>query len=60
MPGAVKAPTITPQRGSREGESPPFFFLEHDPEKLFLDLIGDGHRFSEKIMLRQNVVLCLR
>jgi hypothetical protein len=24
---------------------------EHDPEKLVLDLIGDGYRFSEKIML---------
>jgi hypothetical protein len=22
----------------------------HDPEKLVLDLIGDGHRFSEQIM----------
>jgi hypothetical protein len=24
--------------------------LAHDPEKLVLDLIGDGHRFSGKIM----------
>jgi len=24
---------------------------EYDPEKLVLDLIGDGNRFSEKIML---------
>ena len=24
--------------------------LAHDPEKLVLDLIGDGNRFSEKIM----------
>jgi len=24
--------------------------LAHDPEKLVLDLIGDGYRFSEKIM----------
>jgi hypothetical protein len=22
----------------------------HDPEKLVLDLIGDGHRFSDKFM----------
>jgi hypothetical protein len=22
----------------------------HDPEKLVLDMIGDGNRFSEKIM----------
>jgi hypothetical protein len=29
--------------------------LEHDPEKHVLDLIGDGNRFSEKIMLKQNV-----
>jgi hypothetical protein len=29
--------------------------LAHDPEKLVLDLIADGHRFSEKIMRRQNV-----
>jgi hypothetical protein len=28
--------------------------LEHDPEKLVLDLIGDGNRFSEKIMLKQE------
>ena len=27
----------------------------HDPEKLVLDLIGDGNRFSEKIMHEQNV-----
>jgi hypothetical protein len=26
--------------------------LEHDPEKHFLDLIGDGNRFSQKIMLK--------
>jgi hypothetical protein len=25
----------------------------HDPEKLVLDLIGDGNRFSDKIMLMQ-------
>ena len=27
--------------------------LAHDPEKLVLDLIGDGHRFSEKIVHNQ-------
>ena len=26
--------------------------LAHDPEELVLDLIGDGNRFSEKIMRR--------
>jgi hypothetical protein len=25
----------------------------HDPEKLVLDLIGDGNRFSDKIMRNQ-------
>src|ERR1044072_4825040 len=36
---------------------PPDFLLfsEHDPEKHILDPIGDGYRFSEKIMLRENV-----
>jgi AhpD family alkylhydroperoxidase len=27
--------------------------LAHDPEKLVLDLIGDGNRFSEKIMRKR-------
>jgi hypothetical protein len=27
----------------------------HDPEKHVLDLIGDGNRFSDKIMHMQNV-----
>ena len=37
------------------GESPAFLFVRaHDPEKQILDPIGDGNRFSEKIM-RQNV-----
>jgi hypothetical protein len=27
--------------------------LEHDPEKPAPDVIGGGHRFSEKIMLHQ-------
>jgi len=31
--------------------------VEHDPEKHVLDLIGDGYRFSEKIMLKQKVGL---
>jgi hypothetical protein len=29
-------------------------WLEHDPEKHVLDVIGDGHRFSEKIMLHKK------
>ncbi len=29
--------------------------LAHDPEKHVPDLIGDGNRFSEKIMRRKNV-----
>ena len=29
--------------------------LAHDPKKLVLDLVGDGNRFSEKIMRKQNV-----
>jgi hypothetical protein len=28
--------------------------IAHDPEKLVLDLIGDGDRFSDKIMRRQK------
>jgi hypothetical protein len=31
--------------------------MAHDPEKHALDAIGDGHRFSEKIMRKQNVRL---
>jgi hypothetical protein len=27
----------------------------HDREQLVLDLIGDGNRFSEKIMRKHNV-----
>jgi hypothetical protein len=26
----------------------------HDPEKLVLDLIGDGNRFSDKIMRQEK------
>jgi|BarGraNGADG00212_1021973.scaffolds.fasta_scaffold01685_5 hypothetical protein len=29
--------------------------IAHDPEKLVLDLIGDGNRFSDKIMRKKNV-----
>jgi hypothetical protein len=29
----------------------------HDPKKLVLDMIGDGYRFSQKIMRKQNVRL---
>jgi hypothetical protein len=28
--------------------------LKHDPEKHALDVIGDGRRFSDKIMLKQE------
>jgi hypothetical protein len=28
--------------------------LAHDPEKLVLDVIGDGNRFSDKIMRKQK------
>jgi hypothetical protein len=31
--------------------------VEHDPEKHVLDPIGDGHQFSEKIMLKQKTCL---
>jgi hypothetical protein len=27
--------------------------VSHDPEKHVLDAIGDGHRFSDKIMRKQ-------
>jgi len=30
------------------------FFPAHDPEKHVLDMIGDGHRFSEKIMRKRK------
>jgi hypothetical protein len=33
---------------------------QHDPEKHVLDPIGDGNRFSEKIMREQNVRQALR
>jgi len=29
--------------------------LAHDPEKHVLDLIGNGNRFSEKIIRKKNV-----
>jgi hypothetical protein len=29
----------------------------HDPEKLVLDVIGDGNRFSEKIMRQADVAV---
>jgi hypothetical protein len=29
--------------------------IAHDPEKHVLDVIGDGNRFSAKIMRKQNV-----
>jgi len=28
----------------------------HDPEKLVLDLIGDGNRFSDQIMRKEDSV----
>jgi hypothetical protein len=31
--------------------------MAHDPEKHVLDLIGDGYRFSDKIMRRQESAL---
>ena len=34
-----------------------FLLGAHDPEKHVLDLIGDGDRFSEKIMRKQNIRL---
>ena len=34
---------------------PDFNRTAHDPEKHVLDLIGDGNRFSEKIMRERNM-----
>jgi len=28
--------------------------VEHDPEKLALDVIGGGNRFSDQVMLEQE------
>jgi hypothetical protein len=74
LAGGVRSPSTWLVKRARniQTETLPSFFLEHDPEKPVLDLIGDGHQFpafakpasagegrSEKIMLRQKY-LCLR
>jgi hypothetical protein len=33
-------------------------YSAHDPEKPVLDMIGDGNRFSDKIMRNKNVLRC--
>ena len=52
------------KRGGRQWSCPPFTtfgetagngYVAHDPEKLVLDVIGDGHRFSDKIMRNRKL-----
>ena len=50
-PYLLQQPRFVGTRGFSRTFRPPH---EHDPEKLVLDLIGDGNRFSDKIMLKQN------
>jgi hypothetical protein len=41
----------------RRGHGGPYHApaLAHDPEKLVLDVIGDGKRFSDKIMRQRSM-----
>jgi hypothetical protein len=48
--GVTGGQFASPQRFSIVRSS---ILLAHDPEKHVLDLIGDGHRFSDKIMRKQ-------
>jgi hypothetical protein len=42
--------TVANLSGDRRGADPKVEFRAHDPEKHVLDMIGDGNRFSVKIM----------